>query len=61
MKTQSRISTEADYLQAHLTMIHVASRRSSLRSHALKQQLIRMLKKLLYAAGATDGALAEVR
>ena len=50
MKTQSRIRTEADYLQAYLTIIHGASRRSSLTSHALKQQVSRMLKKLLHAA-----------
>lgn len=58
MKTQSNICTEADYLQAHLTIIHVASRRGSLTSHELKQQLIRVLKKLLQAANATDEALA---
>lgn len=50
MRTQLRICTEADYLQAHLTVIVGESRRRNPAFHNLKQRVTSILKKWITAA-----------
>jgi hypothetical protein len=52
MKLQ--ICTEADYLQAHLTVIVGGSRRRNPSFHNLKQLLTSKLKKWIAAASANS-------
>jgi len=51
MKTQLKICTEADYLQAHLTVIQGESRGRKLTLHNVKRATS-ILMKLLFAANA---------
>ena len=44
------ICNEADYLQAHLTVIEGKSRGRNLTSHNLKEQVTSVLKKWILAA-----------
>ena len=46
------ICNEADYLQAHLTVIEGKSRGRNLTSHNLKEQVTSVLKKWILAANA---------
>ncbi len=50
MRTQLKICTEADYLQAHLTVILAESRRRNPAFHNLKKWLTSVLKKWITAA-----------
>ena len=52
MRTQLIICTEADYLQAHLTVIVGESRRRNPVLHNLKQRVTSILDKLSTAAKA---------
>ncbi len=52
LRTKLMICNEADYLQAHLTVIEGKSRGRNLTSHNLKQQVTSVLKKWILAANA---------
>jgi hypothetical protein len=52
MRTTLRICTEADYLQAHLTVIVEESRCWNPAFHNLKQRVAWILKKWIAAANA---------
>ena len=52
MRTKLRICTEADYLQAHLTVIEGESRRRNPALHNVKQWVTSILKKWILAAKA---------
>ena len=47
---QSKICTESDYLQAHLTVIERESRRRAPAFHNVKQRVTSLLKKWILAA-----------
>jgi hypothetical protein len=52
LRTQLKICTEADYLQAHLTVIEGESRRRDPAFHNVKQRVTSILKKWILAANA---------
>jgi hypothetical protein len=52
MRTQLKICTEADYLQAHLTVIQGESSGRKLTLHNVNQRATSILMKLLLAANA---------
>jgi hypothetical protein len=52
LRTQLRIYTEADYLQAHLTVIEGESRGRNAALHNVKQRATSVLKKWILAANA---------
>jgi hypothetical protein len=52
MKTHLKICNEADYLQAHLTVIVSESRRGNAVFHEFKQRVTSILKKCVMAASA---------
>ena len=52
MRTKLRICTEADYLQAHLTVIEGESRGRNLTLHNVRQCVASVLKKWILAAKA---------
>ena len=54
MRTQLRIRTEADYLQAHLTVIEEESRGRNLTLRNVKQRVTSVLKKWILAANANS-------
>ncbi len=56
MRTKLKICTEADYLQAHLTVIGGKSRGRNLTLHNVKQRVTSVLKKWILAANASPTA-----
>ncbi|HXL23440.1 MAG TPA: hypothetical protein VOA78_13290 [Candidatus Dormibacteraeota bacterium] len=52
MGTRPKICTDADYLQAHLTVIVGESRRRNPALHNIKQRVTSLLKKWLAAPSA---------
>jgi hypothetical protein len=52
LRAQLKICTEADYLQAHLTVIEGESRDKNLSLHNVKQRVKSVLKKWILGANA---------